>query len=160
MATFTGRKFRPDLVRTSSDASRRPGGYGEGSKPDPIPNSVVKTLSADGTAASGRGRVGRCLARRMHPIPLHSRCQMQSRLRQFGGAFFVSSLLDSCRPHYIRLRVRLDMGFVVCSAAIVCHASHFSTNPGTPFSQVSNPLLEVTPNGLKAIVKSGAGADR
>ena len=25
------------------------GGYGEGRTPDPIPNSVVKTLSADGT---------------------------------------------------------------------------------------------------------------
>ncbi len=34
---------------------RRPGGYGEGSKPDPIPNSVVKTLSADGTASMDVG---------------------------------------------------------------------------------------------------------
>ena len=30
---------------------RRPGGYGEGPTPDPIPNSVVKPLSADGTAS-------------------------------------------------------------------------------------------------------------
>ena len=29
----------------------RPGGYGEGSTPDPIPNSAVKTLSADGTVS-------------------------------------------------------------------------------------------------------------
>ena len=29
----------------------RPGGYGEGSPPDPISNSAVKTLSADGTAS-------------------------------------------------------------------------------------------------------------
>ena len=36
-------------------ALRRPGGYGEGSKPDPIPNSVVKTLSADGTASMDVG---------------------------------------------------------------------------------------------------------
>jgi hypothetical protein len=28
-----------------------PGGYGEGPAPDPIPNSVVKTLSANGTAS-------------------------------------------------------------------------------------------------------------
>ncbi len=28
---------------------RRPGGYGEVSEPDPISNSVVKRLSADGT---------------------------------------------------------------------------------------------------------------
>ena len=30
---------------------RWPGGYGEGPAPDPIPNSAVKTLSADGTAS-------------------------------------------------------------------------------------------------------------
>ena len=30
---------------------RRPGGHGEGPTPDPIPNSVVKPLSADGTAS-------------------------------------------------------------------------------------------------------------
>ena len=30
---------------------RRPGGYGEGAPPDPIPNSAVKPLSADGTAS-------------------------------------------------------------------------------------------------------------
>ena len=29
----------------------RPGGYGRGSPPDPIPNSVVKSPSADGTAS-------------------------------------------------------------------------------------------------------------
>ena len=28
---------------------RRPGGSSEGSEPDPIPNSAVKPLSADGT---------------------------------------------------------------------------------------------------------------
>ena len=28
-----------------------PGGYGEGLTHDPIPNSTVKTLSADGTAS-------------------------------------------------------------------------------------------------------------
>ena len=31
------------------------GGYGEGPTPDPIPNSAVKTLSADGTASQGVG---------------------------------------------------------------------------------------------------------
>ena len=30
---------------------RWPGGHGEGPTPDPIPNSVVKPLSADGTAS-------------------------------------------------------------------------------------------------------------
>ena len=32
----------------------------EGSAPDPIPNSEVKSSSADGTASFSRGRVGRC----------------------------------------------------------------------------------------------------
>ena len=41
---------------------RRPGGYGGVSEPDPIPNSVVKRLSADGTSSRRRGRVGRCQA--------------------------------------------------------------------------------------------------
>ena len=31
----------------------RPGGYGGVPAPDPIPNSAVKTLSADGTASQG-----------------------------------------------------------------------------------------------------------
>ena len=34
---------------------RRPGGYGEETPPDPIPNSAVKILSADGTASQGAG---------------------------------------------------------------------------------------------------------
>ena len=35
--------------KTSSHAFRRPGGYCEVAAPDPIPNSVVKLPSADGT---------------------------------------------------------------------------------------------------------------
>ena len=35
------------------------GGYGEEATPDPIPNSEVKLLSADGTAHLLCGRVGR-----------------------------------------------------------------------------------------------------
>ncbi len=34
------------------------GGNGEGETPDPIPNSEVKPLSADGTAPLVGGRVG------------------------------------------------------------------------------------------------------
>ena len=34
---------------------RRPGGYGEVSRPDPIPNSEVKRLSADGTVSQDPG---------------------------------------------------------------------------------------------------------
>jgi hypothetical protein len=33
----------------------RPGGYCEGPAPDPIPNSAVKTLSANGTASQDVG---------------------------------------------------------------------------------------------------------
>ena len=43
-----------------------------GQTPDPIPNSAVKTLSADGTAAQARGRAGRRQARpapQPHPPP-------------------------------------------------------------------------------------------
>jgi hypothetical protein len=32
---------------------RRPGGYSEEPIPDPIPNSAVKVLSADGTKSQG-----------------------------------------------------------------------------------------------------------
>ena len=34
---------------------RRPGGHGEGATPDPIPNSTVKPLRADGTASQDAG---------------------------------------------------------------------------------------------------------
>ena len=37
-----------------------PGDHGEGETPVPIPNTAVKPLIADGTAAIGCGRVGRC----------------------------------------------------------------------------------------------------
>ena len=56
------------LVEAATLRARRPsrlpaaksaGGSREGDTPGPIPNPAVKPLSADGTAASGRGRVGR-----------------------------------------------------------------------------------------------------
>ena len=37
-----------------------PGDYSEGVTPVPIPNTEVKSLSADGTWALGPGRVCRC----------------------------------------------------------------------------------------------------
>ena len=42
----------PARART---ASLRPGGHGEGPPPDPIPNSAVKPLRADGTASQDVG---------------------------------------------------------------------------------------------------------
>ena len=37
----------------SSIVFSRPGGFSEGPEPDPIPNSAVKLLSADGTKSQG-----------------------------------------------------------------------------------------------------------
>ena len=37
-----------------------PSDYGEGATPVPIPNTVVKPFSADGTHGLSVGRVGRC----------------------------------------------------------------------------------------------------
>ncbi len=39
-----------------------PGGHSKWEPPDPIPNSEVKLLSADGSTGSPRVRVGHCLA--------------------------------------------------------------------------------------------------
>ena len=43
------------IRKTSSHAFRRPGGYCEVAAPDPIPNSAVKRLCADGTLSQGTG---------------------------------------------------------------------------------------------------------
>ena len=43
--------FRGSKYKNSAGAARRPGGFGEGATPDPIPNSAVKPLSADGTSS-------------------------------------------------------------------------------------------------------------
>ncbi len=39
------------LNRAKKSVLRRPGGYGAAEPPDPIPNSAVKSGSADGTCA-------------------------------------------------------------------------------------------------------------
>src|SRR5580658_4754031 len=39
-----------------------PGGHSEREPPDPIPNSEVKTPSADGSVAASHARVGHCQA--------------------------------------------------------------------------------------------------
>ena len=39
-----------------------PGGHSEREPPDPIPNSEVKTLCADGSVAASHARVGHCQA--------------------------------------------------------------------------------------------------
>src|SRR5690606_41913614 len=53
-----------------------PGGYSEREPPDPIPNSEVKTLSADGSVGPPHARVG-------HRQALDSRRPRPSRARPF-----------------------------------------------------------------------------
>ena len=48
---LTTRQCRPTALR----AVGRPGGHSEGPAPDPIPNSAVKTLRANGTASQDVG---------------------------------------------------------------------------------------------------------
>ena len=62
-----------------------PGGNSEWEPPDPIPNSEVKTLSADGSVGSPHVRVG-------HRQALDSK----SRSRE-GAAFFVPGVLGRGR---------------------------------------------------------------
>ena len=46
-----------------------PGGNSEREPPDPIPNSEVKTLCADGSVAASHARVGHCQASSANPSP-------------------------------------------------------------------------------------------
>ena len=60
----TTTKFvRPETGRTAS----LPGGNSERVPPEPIPNSEVKTLSADDSAGSPRVKVGHCQAYSRRP---------------------------------------------------------------------------------------------
>ena len=47
-------------LRTAARANSFPGGHSGREPPDPIPNSEVKTLCADGSVAVGHVRVGHC----------------------------------------------------------------------------------------------------
>jgi hypothetical protein len=49
MPVHRGMSYKTNACAFPCDALRQPGGFGEVSKPDPIPNSVVKRFSADGT---------------------------------------------------------------------------------------------------------------
>src|ERR1022692_2835472 len=48
--------------RRNKEFSGLPGGHSEREPPDPIPNSEVKTLCADGSVAASHARVGHCQA--------------------------------------------------------------------------------------------------
>src|SRR5258708_34735414 len=52
------RGVSPDATVSNS----LPGGHSEREPPDPIPNSEVKTLCADGSVPFGHARVGHCQA--------------------------------------------------------------------------------------------------
>jgi hypothetical protein len=57
----TGLEARAAAAREgggSRTSYRLPGGHSEWEPPDPIPNSEVKTLSADGSVLFGHARVG------------------------------------------------------------------------------------------------------
>ena len=56
-------RVRPETGRTAS----LPGGHSERVPPEPIPNSEVKTLSADDSAGSPRVKVGHCQAYKLPP---------------------------------------------------------------------------------------------
>ena len=56
----------PPFFRTKKN-KRILGGYSEGVPPVPMPNTEVKPFSADGTATSRGGRVGRCRDYRFCP---------------------------------------------------------------------------------------------
>ena len=53
------RELQRDVVNLKENR-RNPGDNGGGVTPVPIPNTEVKSSSADGTAYSFRGRVGHC----------------------------------------------------------------------------------------------------
>ena len=46
---------QPENIQLLGSVLRRPGGYGGEPQPDPIPNSVVKLPSADGTSSQDAG---------------------------------------------------------------------------------------------------------
>src|SRR6185295_1601550 len=63
----TLQRWTPDCGTTAVSAVRAcrnssPGGNSEWEPPDPIPNSEVKTLRADGSVPFGHARVGHCQA--------------------------------------------------------------------------------------------------
>src|ERR1700748_464509 len=51
----------------ATDQNSLPGGHSEREPPDPIPNSEVKTLCADGSVPFGHARVGHCQAPKGKP---------------------------------------------------------------------------------------------
>ena len=52
----------------ATDSNSLPGGHSEWEPPDPIPNSEVKTLCADGSVPFGHARVGHCQASNATPV--------------------------------------------------------------------------------------------
>src|SRR5687767_9094400 len=54
-------------LRSAALATSFPGGHSGREPPDPIPNSEVKTLCADGSLAVGQVRVGHCQDPKQNP---------------------------------------------------------------------------------------------
>ena len=98
----TGLEAREAAARKAAaswTSNSLPGGHSEWVPPDPIPNSEVKTLCADGSVPSGHARVGhRQASNRRAP-----------EVEEIPGALFFmfmprrSALLRCCRFHSDRL---------------------------------------------------------
>ena len=74
---FASTQFESACPATAGRATGLPGGHSEREPPDPIPNSEVKTLSADDSTGFPRAKVGHCQA--FYPSPRRSR----------AGGFFI-----------------------------------------------------------------------
>src|SRR6202041_1847628 len=68
----SGPKHRRTRQASNKEFSGLPGGNSEREPPDPIPNSEVKTLCADGSVAASHARVGHCQ-------PSHAKAPMLER---------------------------------------------------------------------------------
>src|SRR6185312_6746740 len=63
------RTVRRGASPAASVSNSLPGGHSEREPPDPIPNSEVKTLCADGSVPFRHARVGHCQAPNEKPLP-------------------------------------------------------------------------------------------
>ena len=80
-------------LRSAARANSFPGGHGGREPPDPIPNSEVKTLCADGSVAVGHVRVGHCQDPKMNPPT------------ETSGGFFFCAITRRCEGISIAARL-------------------------------------------------------
>ncbi len=78
----------PAPLRSAAQATSFPGGHSGREPPDPIPNSEVKTLCADGSLAVGQVRVG------------HRQDSKANPPTETSGGFFMSRCIISGPGNY------------------------------------------------------------